>query len=259
MDVKVVILAGGRGTRLSEETETTPKPMVEIGGRPILWHIMKIYGSHGFNEFVILLGYKGEMIKRYFAEHANIAGDLSIDLRTGTIERRSTTELSDWRVHLVETGLETSTGGRVARAAHLLGGETFMLTYGDGVADIDLPTLLAFHRRHGCATTITAVHPPARFGEVLFAGDRVTGFAEKAQTSEGWINGGFMVCEPRIVKLLAGDAAVLEIDGLETLARSGELAAYRHAGFWQCMDTLRDKNQLNLIWNTGHAPWKLWA
>jgi glucose-1-phosphate cytidylyltransferase len=258
--MKVVILAGGRGTRLSEETETTPKPMVEIGGRPILWHIMKIYGAHGFKEFVVLLGYKGELIKRYFAEYASITGDLSIDLKAGTIERKLLShELNDWRVHLVETGLETNTGGRVGRAAHLLGNEPFMLTYGDGVADVDLRALLDFHHSHGRAATITAVHPPARFGEVQFSGDRVTGFAEKAQTSEGWINGGFMVCESKIVALLTSDSSVLEIDGLEALAKVGELAAYRHPGFWQCMDTLRDKNHLNLIWNTGRAPWKLWA
>ena len=256
--MKVVILAGGRGTRLAEETETRPKPMVEIGGRPILWHIMKIYAQHGFNEFVVLLGYKGDVIKRYFAEYANLAGDLSIDLKSGTIERKTSDDGTDWHIHLVDTGLETNTGGRVARVVQLLGDETFLLTYGDGVGDVDLTALLNFHRRQGCAATITAVHPPARFGEVLFSGDRVAGFAEKAQTSEGWINGGFMVCEPKVLKLLASDAAILEVDGLEQLARKGELSAYRHAGFWQCMDTLRDKIHLDLMWNAGKAPWKTW-
>jgi glucose-1-phosphate cytidylyltransferase len=256
--MKVAILAGGRGTRLSEETETTPKPMIEIGGRPILWHIMKIYAQQGFKEFVILLGYKGDVIKRFFAEYASIAGDLSINLKTGTVVRRALDDGADWQVHLVDTGLETNTGGRVGRAARLLGDGPFMITYGDGLADIDLGALLEHHRTYGAAATITAVHPPARFGEVRFNGDRVEGFAEKAQTSEGWINGGFMVCEPRILPLLTSDAAVLEIDGLEALARGGDLSAYRHAGFWQCMDTLRDKLHLNTMWNQNHAPWKIW-
>lgn len=256
--MKVAILAGGRGTRLAEETETTPKPMVEIGGRPILWHIMNIYGAQGFKEFVVLLGYKGDVIKRYFAEYANIASDLSIDLRAGVIEKRNAHTLADWRVHLLDTGLETNTGGRVGRAAHLLNSETFMLTYGDGVADIDLNALLEFHRRQSCTATITAVHPPARFGEVQFAGDRVAGFAEKSQTREGWINGGFMVCEPELLPMLQSKSSILEIDGLELLARSGQLAAYRHPRFWQCMDTLRDKTQLNATWNSGKAPWKIW-
>ena len=256
--MKVAILAGGRGTRLSEETVTTPKPMIEIGHMPILWHIMKIYAHQGFKEFVILLGYKGDVIKRFFAEYASISGDLSIDLKTGTVVRRALDDGADWTVHLVDTGLETNTGGRVGRASHLLGDATFMITYGDGLADIDLGALLDHHSKHGAAATITAVHPPARFGEVRFRGDRVEGFAEKAQTSEGWINGGFMVCEPRILSQLKSDAAVLEVDGLEALARAGDLSAYRHAGFWQCMDTLRDKTQLNAMWDHDHAPWKIW-
>jgi glucose-1-phosphate cytidylyltransferase len=256
--MKVAILAGGRGTRLSEETVTTPKPMVEIGGRPILWHIMKIYAQQGFKEFVVLLGYKGDVIKRFFAEYASIAGDLSIDLKSGAVVRRPLDDGADWKVHLVDTGLETNTGGRVGRAAHLLGDSPFMITYGDGLADIDLNALLDHHHKHRAAATITAVHPPARFGEVRFKGDRVEGFAEKAQTSEGWINGGFMVCEPPILSRLKSDAAVLEIEGLEALARAGDLSAYRHAGFWQCMDTLRDKTQLNAMWDRNHAPWKIW-
>jgi glucose-1-phosphate cytidylyltransferase len=256
--MKVAILAGGRGTRLSEETETTPKPMIEIGGRPILWHIMKIYAQQGFREFVVLLGYKGDVIKRFFAEYASIAGDLSIDLKTGTVSRSAADDGMDWKVHLVDTGLETNTGGRLGRARHLLGNAPFMVTYGDGLADIDLKALISHHRTHGAAATITAVHPPARFGEVLFSADRVAGFAEKAQTSEGWINGGFMVCEPRTLDLLAADSAILEIDGLEALARAGDLSAYRHAGFWQCMDTLRDKIHLNQMWNQHNAPWKIW-
>jgi glucose-1-phosphate cytidylyltransferase len=256
--MKVAILAGGRGTRLSEETVTTPKPMVEIGGRPILWHIMKIYAQQGFKEFVILLGYKGDVIKRFFAEYASISGDLSIDLKTGAVVRGALEDGADWKVHLIDTGLETNTGGRVGRASHLLGDAPFMITYGDGLADIDLNALLDHHQKHGAAATITAVHPPARFGEVRFKGDRVEGFAEKAQTSEGWINGGFMVCEPRILSRLKSDTAILEIEGLEALARAGDLSAYRHAGFWQCMDTLRDKNQLNAMWDHSHAPWKIW-
>jgi glucose-1-phosphate cytidylyltransferase len=196
--MKVAILAGGRGTRLSEESVTTPKPMIEIGGRPILWHIMKIYAQQGFKEFVILLGYKGDVIKRFFAEFASISGDLSIDLKTGAVVRRTLDDSADWKVHLVDTGLETNTGGRVERAAHLLSDASFMITYGDGLADIDLDALLAHHHKHGAAATITAVHPPARFGEVRFKGDRVEGFAEKAQTSEGWINGGFMGAVPLI-------------------------------------------------------------
>jgi glucose-1-phosphate cytidylyltransferase len=256
--MKVVILAGGRGTRLSEETETTPKPMVEIGRHPILWHIMKLYAEQGHKEFIVLLGYRGEVIKRYFAEYANIAGDLSIDLKTGSVHRRTQDDEADWKVHLVDTGLYTNTGGRVARARDLLDGETFMLTYGDGLANIDLNALLAHHRTHGATATITAVHPPARFGEVQFLGDRVAGFAEKVQTNEGWINGGFMVCEPKLLTHLQSDSSVLEIDGLEALARAYDLSAYRHRGFWQCMDTLRDKRHLNDMWDHQNAPWKIW-
>jgi glucose-1-phosphate cytidylyltransferase len=257
--MKVVILAGGRGTRLAEETGTTPKPMVEIGDRPILWHIMKIYAQQGFREFVVLLGYKGEVIKRFFAEYASFSGDLSIDLKTGMVSRSACDDAMDWQVQLVDTGLETNTGGRLGRARHLLNDAPFMVTYGDGLADIDLGALLNHHKKYGAAATITAVHPPARFGEVLFSGDRVAGFAEKAQTSEGWINGGFMVCEPRVLDLLTQDSAVLEIDGLEALARARDLSAYRHDGFWQCMDTLRDKVHLNQMWNQRNAPWKIWS
>jgi len=257
--MKVVILAGGRGTRIAEETATKPKPMIEIGGRPIIWHIMKIYAAQGFNEFVVAVGYMGDLIKRYFAEHASLAGDLTVDLKSGLIERRSPDEVMDWRVHLVDTGLDTQTGGRVGRVSHLLGDEPFMLTYGDGVANVDLQALLAHHRREGRSATVAAVHPPARFGEIVFDGDRVSGFAEKPQIGEGWINGGFMVMEPIVLKLLQSDTAILEVDALEALAKTGELSAYRHNGFWQCMDTLRDKSHLDIMWNKNVAPWKIWT
>ena len=256
--MKVVILAGGRGTRISEETATKPKPMIEIGGRPIIWHIMKIYAAQGFKEFVVALGYKGDLIKRYFAEHANLSGDLMVDLKSGAIKRRTLNDVVDWRIHLIDTGLDTQTGGRIGRVSHVLGGEPFMLTYGDGVSNIDLQALLAHHKREGRAATVTAVHPPARFGEILFNGNQVAGFAEKPQISEGWINGGFMVVEPNVLDLLRRDSAILEIDGLEVLAKQGDLNAYRHAGFWQCMDTARDKTHLEIMWNQNKAPWKIW-
>jgi glucose-1-phosphate cytidylyltransferase len=256
--MKVLILAGGRGTRLSEETVTKPKPMVEIGGRPIIWHIMQIYAAHGFSEFVVLLGYMGDQIKRYFTEYANLAGDMTVDLKSGLVERKAPNDVLGWRIHLIDTGLDTQTGGRVGRAANLVGDEPFMLTYGDGVANIDIPALLALHRASGRAATITAVHPPARFGEIIFQDDHVSGFSEKPQTSEGWINGGFMVMEPRVLARLNSDSSILEIDALEALAMVGELAAYRHRGFWQCMDTYRDKSLLETMWSQNKAPWKIW-
>jgi glucose-1-phosphate cytidylyltransferase len=255
--MKAVILAGGFGTRLAEETALTPKPMVQIGGRPILWHIMKSYSFWGFKEFVIALGYKGDVIKDYFLHYCDLEGDLTIDLgRSAVTQLRRPRE--DWIVHLVDTGLGTLTGGRVKRIEALIGDEPFMLTYGDGVADVDLSKVLAFHRANKRLATITAVRPPARFGGISFDGDKVVGFDEKKQINEGWINGGFMVLEPGVFKYLTNDADVLETDLLERLAGDGQFVAYRHNGFWQCMDTSRDRQTLEKLWETGHAPWKLW-
>ena len=255
--MKVLILAGGLGTRLAEETEIKPKPMVEIGGQPILWHILKHYCYYGFHEFYIALGYKGEVIKRYFMDYVALSGSMSIDLSQGKAERHQSGS-EDWLVHLIETGQTTNTGGRVKRLEPYLKDETFMLTYGDEIADIDLAALLDFHRSHGRLVTLTAVRPPARFGGVIFDGDLVARFTEKPQAGEGWINGGFMVCEPGIFNYLIGDQTSLEVDLLERLAIDGQLAAYRHDGFWQCMDTLRDKRYLEGLWQTEKAPWKLW-
>jgi len=255
--MKVVILCGGLGSRLAEETEVRPKPMVEIGGRPLLWHIMKHYGHFGFNDFFIALGYKGEVIKRYFLDYHMLTGDMTLCLSTGKLERHAG-DIENWTVHLADTGMSSMTGGRLKRLEPSLRDETFMLTYGDGVSDIDLTALLAFHRAQGCLATVTAVRPPARFGGVVLDGDRVAEFTEKPQIGEGWINGGFMVLEPEVFRYLEGDAAVLEFDALERLAADGQLAAYRHDRFWQCMDTLRDKRVLERYWDGGAAPWKLW-
>jgi glucose-1-phosphate cytidylyltransferase len=254
--VKVVVLAGGLGTRLAEETEVRPKPMVEIGGRPILWHILKHYDHYGFDEFLVALGYRGDVIKRYFIDYANLGGSLSIDLGQGAVTQYA--RPSDrWTVHLIETGTETNTGGRVGRLRPWLK-ETFLLTYGDGVSDVDLRSLLEFHRSHGKIATITAVRPPSRFGALEFEGDNVQGFTEKPQTGEGWINGGYMVLEPAIFDYLADDGCSLESDALEALASKGQLMGYRHYSFWQCMDTLRDKRHLEDTWQSGQAPWKVW-
>ncbi|MCW4116995.1 glucose-1-phosphate cytidylyltransferase [Aurantimonas sp. MSK8Z-1] len=255
--MKVVILAGGFGTRLSEETALTPKPMVQIGGAPILWHIMKSYASFGFREFVVALGYKGEVIKNYFLHYGELAGDLTVDLDRNVVTQTRRPH-EDWVVHLVDTGLNTLTGGRLRRLAPLLGGETFMLTYGDGVSDVDPNDVLALHRGTNALATVTAVRPPARFGGIQFDGDRVTGFAEKRQTDEGWINGGFMVMEPAVMNYLSSDKDVLEVDLLERLAADGGLVAYRHEKFWQCMDTVRDRHTLEQMWDSGQAPWKRW-
>jgi glucose-1-phosphate cytidylyltransferase len=255
--LKVVILAGGVGTRLAEETEIKPKPMVEIGGRPILWHIMKIYAHHGFNEFLIALGYKGEVIKRFFLDYYSLNGSMSVNLATGSIETRDK-ECEDWLVHLIDTGGLSQTGGRIKRLEPYLRNETFMVTYGDGVADIDLQELLKFHRSHGRRATITAVHPPARYGELIFKGDNTAHFTEKPQTGEGWISGGFLVFEPEVLDYLKSDDSVLEKDALETLADENQLVAYKHYGFWQCMDTLRDKRQLEAAWAGENPPWKVW-
>lgn len=255
--MKTVILAGGLGTRLAEETEVKPKPMVEIGGHPILWHIMKHYAHHGFNEFYIALGYKGDVIKRYFLDYHQVNSNLMVDLGTGEIAIHNK-QSEDWKVHLIDTGSQTMTGGRVKRLKPWLQGETFMVTYGDGVADIDLDALLRFHRSHGRLATVSAVRPPARFGGLVFDGDMVSTFTEKPQIGEGWINGGFMVCEPGILDYILDDEASLESVALEQLAAEGQLAAYRHDGFWQCMDTLRDRYLLENLWASGNPPWQTW-
>jgi len=254
--MKIVILAGGLGTRLSEETEIRPKPMVEIGGRPILWHIMKHYAHHGLKEFFIALGYRGEVIKRFFMDFPLLDGSMSIDFASGHIDRQDESE--DWVVHLKDTGQETNTGGRLKRLEPFLREGTFMLTYGDGVCDIDFDELLKFHRSHGHIATVSAVRPPARFGGLIFDGNMVSDFTEKAQIGEGWINGGFLVCEPEIFRYLDGDDSSLEVDALERLAVDRQLAAFRHEGFWQCMDTLRDKRLLESLWSGNRAPWKVW-
>ncbi len=255
--MKVAILAGGHGTRLAEETEIKPKPMVEIGGRPILWHIMKIYDHYGFKDFVIALGYKGEMIKKYMIDYCALSSDLTVDLQNGEVKYHEGNRL-DWKVQLIDTGLRTNTGGRIKRLAPYLGNETFMLTWGDGVSDIDLRELLAFHRSHGKLATLTAVRPPARYGHLDLEEDSIREFSEKPQTREGWINGAFFVLEPGIFDYISGDNTQWEKEPLEGLARDGQLMAYRHTSFWQCMDTLREKYILENYWNSGNAPWQVW-
>ena len=255
--MKIVILAGGLGTRLQEETTVKPKPMVEIGGRPILWHIMKIYAAYGFKEFVIALGYKGEVIKEYFLDYRYRASSLTIHLHTGEAIVRDG-DCEDWTVHLLDTGLHTQIGGRVKRVVRFIGNETFMLTYGDGVADVDINQLLTHHRSYGRLATVTAVRPPARFGGIRFDGDLVARFEEKPQTGEGWINGGFFILEPGVDDYIAGDDTIFEREPLEHLAEDGQLVAYRHKGFWQCMDTLRDVRLLESLWQSGQPPWKVW-
>ncbi len=255
--MKTAILCGGLGTRLSEHTEVRPKPMVEIGGRPILWHLLRSYAHHGFKDFVLALGYKGEVIKRYFVDYCELQSHLRVSLAAGTVTPQNA-HPEDWNVDLIDTGSRTDTGGRVKRLKDWLGNETFMLTYGDGVSDIDINALLAFHKRHGRLATISAVRPPARFGSLVFDGDLVTEFAEKPQTGEGWINGGFFVLEPGVLDYIDGDDVIFEREPLEHLARDGQLAAYRHNGFWQCMDTLRDVRLLEQLWEDGRAPWKKW-
>jgi len=255
--MKIVILAGGLGTRLAEETEIKPKPMVEIGERPILWHIMKHFACYGFREFIVALGYKGELIKRFFLEQSSLQGSLTIDMKTGKITGRDEVN-EDWIVHLVETGLESSTGGRIKRVSEYIGNERFLMTYGDGVSNVDLNALLSVHEKNKRIVTLTAVRPPARFGGLVFAGNLVNNFIEKPQIGEGWINGGFMVMEPGIFDYITSDATNLEAEVLEQLAREGQLAAYHHEDFWQCMDTLRDKKLLEGLWQKGNAPWKTW-
>lgn len=253
--MKTIILAGGRGTRLMEETTARPKPMVEIGGRPLLWHLMHIYAAHGQRDFVVACGYKGEQIKDYFRNLLHVSSDFTVDLATGDIELRNAAT-PDWRVSVVDTGQDTMTGGRIRRLAEWVGRETFMATYGDGLGDVDITALLDFHVGHGRLATITAVRPPARFGSLVLEDGRVREFSEKNQADTGWINGGFFVFEPQVFDYLEGDATVLERDPLEQLAREGQLMAYQHGGFWQPMDTLREKELLESLWESGRAPWR---
>lgn len=255
--MKVVILAGGLGTRLAEETEVRPKPMVEIGGRPILWHILKHFDHYGIKTFFIALGYKGEYIKRYFLDYSLLSGSVRINTSRNAIMPLDS-DCEDWDLHLIDTGAQTQTGGRVRRLADHLRGGTFMVTYGDGVASVDLKELLAFHKRMGKIATITAVRPPARFGGLIFDGDMVARFTEKPQVGEGWINGGYLVFEPAIFDWLHTDQQSLEADTLEKLAAAGQLAAFKHDGFWQCMDTQRDKRVLEDLWQKGSPPWRVW-
>ena len=255
--MKVTILAGGLGTRLSEETTVKPKPMLEIGGQPILWHIMNIYATHGYREFIVALGYKGEVIKNYFLNYYYLRNSFSIRLNNGHVDVHNSGR-EDWTVHLIDTGLRTETGGRIKQLAPWIGNETFMMTYGDGVANINIGELVAFHRRHGKLATVAAVRPPARFGGLSFDEDLVARFVEKPQIGEGWINGGFFVLEPGVLDYIKGDNTIFERDPLERLAQDGQLVAYRHDDFWQCMDTLRDVRLLESLWERGDAPWKVW-
>src|SRR5581483_9152211 len=255
--MRVVILAGGLGTRLAEETEIKPKPMVEIGGRPILWHIMMHYSHYGFNDFVIALGYKGEIIKKYILDYCALNRNLTVHTNTGHVEMCGG-EVSDWTVQLIDTGMETQTGGRIKRLEPIIKNETFMLTWGDGVSDVNLHSLLRFHRAHGKYATLTAVRPTARFGHLDLEGDQVIEFSEKPQTREGWINGAFFVLEPKIFEYIEDDLTHWEREPLQRLAAEGQLVAFRHESFWQCMDTLREKKYLESLWQSGEAPWCTW-
>jgi len=259
--MRVVILAGGLGTRIQEETTSKPKPMVEIGGRPILWHIMNIYARSGYNEFIIALGYKGEVIKDYFMNYYYSHHGLTVHLKNGRVDVHApptAKEIEDWRIHLIDTGGATETGGRIKLVSSWVEKGTFLMTYGDGVANLNVSEVVAFHRRHGKLATVTAVRPPARFGGLVFEGDLVTQFSEKPQIGEGWINGGFFVFEPGVLDYIQGAHSIFEREPLERLAEDGQLVAYRHEGFWQCMDTLRDLRLLERLWETGEAPWKVW-
>ena len=253
--MKVIILAGGYGTRLSEQTEIIPKPMVTIGDRPILWHIMKSYAHFGHKDFYLALGYKSEVIKKYFLNYRSLNSDFSVDLSSGLIEPHQIEDI-DWQVTLVDTGNDSLTGGRVKRLQSYIDNETFMLTYGDGLSDINLKALLEFHESHGKMVTISAVHPTARFGELEITNNTVTSFQEKPQTKKGWINGGFFVIEPEFFELIEGDNTALEGDPLEKVAAMGELMAFHHDGFWQCMDTKRDRDYLEELWQNKSVPWR---
>ena len=259
--MKVAILAGGAGTRLSEETVTRPKPMVEIGGRPILWHIMQHYSTFGHHEFAIALGYKGDMIRDFFVSECAAAGSVRVDFARSQIDSRQSLrngEMSDWTVDLVDTGEKTATGGRIKRLQPFVGENTFMLTWGDGVSDVNLDALLAFHQDHGRLATVTAVHPPGRFGCLELSGDSVTSFHEKPEQTNDWINGAFFILEPEIFDYIDGDETQWELEPMERLAKEGQLKAWKHEGFWQCMDTLKEKHFLESLWDSGNAPWKSW-
>jgi glucose-1-phosphate cytidylyltransferase len=255
--MKVAILAGGVGSRLSEETESKPKPMVEIGARPIIWHIMMQYAHFGHKDFVIALGYKGEVIKRYMIDYATLSRDLTVHLGTGAL-RMNEASRCDWTVDLIDTGIDTQTGGRIKRLQPAIGNETFLLTWGDGVSDVNINDLIKFHRSHGKMATLTAVRPTARFGHIELDGCQVTEFSEKPQTREGWSNGAFFVLEPEVFDYIDGDSSHFEKGPLERLAREGQLMAYQHTSFWQCMDTLREKKYLESLWQSGKAPWQIW-
>lgn len=256
--MKAVILAGGKGTRISEESHLRPKPMIEIGGRPILWHIMNIYSQHGVNDFIIALGYRGGMIKEYFANYVLYSSDVTVDVRRGEITYHKN-YAEPWRVTMVDTGTDTMTGGRLKRLARYLdASECFCMTYGDGVADIDISALISFHFRHRRLATVTAVVPPGRYGALMLDGEAVVSFTEKPPGDNAFINGGFFVLHPAVIDRIDGDDTAWEQEPLESLARDGELAAFRHLGFWQPMDTLRDRNQLEALWASGTAPWKIW-
>lgn len=256
--MKVVILAGGFGSRLQEETTVRPKPMVEIGGKPILWHILNIYSAYGFNEFVLALGYKGEAVKEYFLNFYALNNDLTVDLADGKSEIHEGKQ-PNWKINLVDTGPNTMTGGRIKRLQSWIGNETFMATYGDGLANISISELVAFHKSHGKIATLSAVRPPARFGGLRIEGGRVAEFVEKPQSGEGWINGGFFVLEPQIFDYIAGDEASFEWEPMQKLASDGQLMAYQHDGFFQPMDTIRERNILEELWSSGKAPWKVWG
>jgi len=257
--MKVAILAGGLGARLAEETETKPKPMVEIGGNPILWHIMMHYAYYGFKDFIIALGYKGEYIKKYMVDYCRLYNNLTVNMQNGDVKvHDGDGYIVAWTVELIDTGRDTMTGGRIKRLAPYLGNETFMLTWGDGVSDVNLRDLLNFHKSHGKLATLTAVRPSARFGHLNLDGDMIIEFSEKPQTSEGWINGAFFVLEPGVFDYIDGDMTMWEKKPLEQLAKDGQLVAYRHSSFWQCMDTLRDKRRLDTMCQDGNPPWKIW-
>ena len=256
--MKVVILAGGFGTRISEESHLKPKPMIEIGGMPILWHVMKIYSHFGINEFIICLGYKGHIIKSFFSDYFLYTSDVTFDLAKNdmTVHNKYA---EPWKVTLINTGLNTMTGGRVKRIKPYIGDETFLLTYGDGVANVDIPQTIEFHKKHGKIATITAVRALQRFGVLETDGEKITSFREKSENDDSWVNGGFMVLEPGIFDVIDGDSMVLEREPFEKLATSDELRAYRHDGFWQCMDSQKDKNRLESLLESGNAPWKIWS
>lgn len=257
--MKTLILAGGFGSRISEETDLKPKPMIEIGGKPILWHIMKMYSEHGLNDFVILLGYKGYVIKEYFSNYFLHQSDVTIDMTSNSMEVHNNSS-EPWKVTLIDTGSNTMTGGRIKRAAKYVGKEPFLLTYGDGVSDVNISASLEFHKKHHKLITMTSVQPAGRFGALgINEDDSVSSFIEKPNGDGNWINGGFFICQPEVLDYIDGDSTVFEKEPLEKLAKKGELYTYKHNGFWQCMDTLRDKNYLNELWDTDKAPWKIWG